>query len=240
MPRFAANLSMLFCERPLLERFSAAAAAGFPAVEVQVPYEVSASDVKAELARNGLVMLGLNTARGQPGEFGLAAVPGREAEFAELFRQALDYAAAIGATAVHCLAGVVPPEKRPAADATFVANLARAADAAAARNVTLLIEPINTRDRPDYFLTRVEHAADVIARVGRPNVKIQFDCYHVQIMQGDLIKRIERHLPLIGHVQIAAVPSRAEPDEGEVDYPAVCATLDAMGYSGWIAAEYQP
>jgi hydroxypyruvate isomerase len=240
MPRFAANLSMLFTERPLIERFAAAAAAGFPTVEVQVPYEVPASDVKAELDRNGLVMLGLNTARGQPGEFGLAAVPGREAEFAELVRQALDYAAAIGATAVHCLAGVVPPEKRPAADATFVANLARAADAAAARNVTLLIEPINTRDRPDYFLTRVEHAADVIARVGRPNVKIQFDCYHVQIMQGDLIKRIERHLPLIGHVQIAAVPSRAEPDEGEIDYPAVCAALDAMGYRGWIAAEYQP
>jgi 2-dehydrotetronate isomerase len=240
MPRFAANLSMLFAERPLIERFAAAAAAGFAAVEVQAPYEVPASAVKAEIDRNGLVMLGLNTARGQPDEFGLAAVPGREAEFVELFRQALDYAAAIGATAVHCLAGVVPPEKRPAADDIFVANLVRAADTAAARNVTLLIEPINTRDRPDYFLTRVEHAADVIARVGRPNVKIQFDCYHVQIMQGDLIRRIERHLPLIGHVQIAAVPSRAEPDEGEVHYPAVCAALDAMGYRGWIAAEYQP
>jgi 2-dehydrotetronate isomerase len=240
MPRFAANLSMLFAERPLIERFAAAAAAGFAAVEVQAPYEVPASAVKAEIDRNGLVMLGLNTARGQPDEFGLAAVPGREAEFAELFRQALDYAAAIGATAVHCLAGVVPPEKRPAADETFVANLMRAAEAAAAKNVTLLIEPINPRDRPDYFLSRVEHAADVIARVGRPNVKIQFDCYHVQIMQGDLIRRVERHLPLVGHVQIAAVPSRAEPDEGEVNYPAVCAALDAMGYRGWIAAEYQP
>jgi len=240
MPRFAANLSMLFTERPLVERFAAAAAAGFAAVEVQVPYEVPASAVKAEIDRNGLVMLGLNTARGQPGEFGLAAVPGREAEFAELFRQALEYAAAIGAAAVHCLSGVVPPEKRPAADETFVANLARAAAAAAAKNVTLLIEPINIRDRPDYFLNRVEHAADVIARVGRPNVKIQFDCYHVQIMQGDLIRRIERHLPLIGHVQIASVPSRAEPDEGEINYPAVWAALDAMGYRGWIAAEYQP
>ena len=240
MPRFAANLSMLFAERPLLERFSAAAAAGFAAVEVQVPYEVPASAVRAELERNRLTMLGLNTARGQPGEFGLAAVPGREAEFAELFRQALDYAAAIGARAVHCLAGVVPPEKRPAADATFANNLARAADAAAEKNITLLIEPLNTRDRPDYFLNRIEHAADVIARVGRPNVKIQFDCYHVQIMQGDLIRRIERHLPLIGHVQIAAVPSRAEPDEGEVNYPAICAALDALGYAGCIAAEYQP
>ena len=240
MPRFAANLSMLFTERPLIERFAAAAAAGFPAVEVQLPYEVSASAVRAEIDRNDLVMLGLNTAPGQPGEFGLAAVPGREREFADLFRQALDYAAVIGATAVHCLAGVVPPDRRPAADATFAANLASAADAAAAKNITLLIEPLNTRDRPDYFLTRVEHAADAIARVGRPNLKIQFDCYHVQIMQGDLIKRIERHLPLIGHVQIAAVPSRAEPDEGEVNYAAICAALDAMGYAGWIAAEYRP
>jgi 2-dehydrotetronate isomerase len=240
MPRFAANLSMLFTERPLIERFAAAAAAGFPAVELQVPYEVPASAVRAELDRHGLVMLGLNTAGGQPGEFGLAAVPGREREFADLFRQALDYAAAIGASALHCLAGVVPPDRRPAADATFSANLARAADAAAAQNVTLLIEPLNTRDRPDYFLNRVEHAADVIASVGRPNVKIQFDCYHVQIMQGDLITRIERHLPLIGHVQIAAVPSRAEPDEGEINYAAVCAALDTMGYPGWIAAEYQP
>ncbi len=240
MPRFAANLSMLFTERPLIERFAAAAAAGFPAVEVQVPYEVPASAVRAELDRHGLVMVVLNTARGQPGEFGLAAVPGREREFADLFRQALDYAVAIGASALHCLAGVVPPDRRPAADVTFTANLARAADAAAAKNVTLLIEPLNTRDRPDYFLNRVEHAADVIARVGRLNVKIQFDCYHVQIMQGDLITRIERHLPLIGHVQIAAVPSRAEPDEGEINYAAVCAALDTMGYPGWIAAEYGP
>ena len=240
MPRFAANLSMLFTERPLIERFSAAAAAGFPAVEVQVPYEVPASVVKAELDRNGLVMLGLNTARGQPGEFGLAAVPGREAEFAEIFRQALDYAAAIGASAVHCLAGVVPPDRRPAADATLSANLARAADAAAVKNITLLIEPLNTRDRPDYFLNRVEHAADVIAKLGRPNVKIQFDCYHVQIMQGDLIKRIEQFLPVIGHVQVAAVPTRHEPDEGEVNYPAIYAALDRLGYAGFISCEYRP
>jgi hydroxypyruvate isomerase len=185
-------------------------------------------------------MLGLNTARGAPGELGLAAVPGREAEFADRFRQALDYVTAIGGTAIHCLAGVVPPEERPAADAAFAANLTRAADKAARRGIGLLIEPLNTRDRPDYFLTRVEQAADVIARVGRVNVKIQFDCYHVQIMQGDLTRRIERHLPLIGHVQIAAVPSRHEPDEGEVDYAGVCAALDQMGYAGWVAAEYQP
>ena len=211
MPRFAANLGLLFTERPLIERFAAAAAAGFPAVEVQLPYEQPAPAIKAELDRHGLAMLGINTARGKPGEFGLAAVPGREAEFAGLFAQALGYAVAIGARAIHCLAGTVSPERRPAADATFVSNL-----------------------------TRVEHAAEVIARVGRPNVKVQFDCYHVQIMQGDLIKRLERFLPLIGHVQIAAVPSRAEPDEGEVNYIAVCDALDAMGYAGWIGAEYRP
>jgi len=240
MPRFAANLGLLFTERPLIERFAAAAAAGFPAVEVQLPYEQPAPAIKAELDRHGLAMLGINTARGKPGEFGLAAVPGREAEFAGLFAQALGYAVAIGARAIHCLAGTVSPERRPAADATFVSNLTRAADEAASKGITLLIEPLNTRDRPDYFLTRVEHAAEVIARVGRPNVKVQFDCYHVQIMQGDLIKRLERFLPLIGHVQIAAVPSRAEPDEGEVNYVAVCDALDAMGYAGWIGAEYRP
>jgi hydroxypyruvate isomerase len=240
MPRFAANFGFLFTDRPLIERFAAAAAGGFQAVEQQFPYDVSPAAVKAEIDRLGLTQLGINTPVGQPGEFGLAALPGREKDFAAAFRQALDYVVAIGGTAVHCMAGVVPPERRPAAEATFVANLGRAAEQAASRNITLLIEPINRRDRPDYFLSHVEHAADVIAKVGRPNVKIQFDCYHVQIMQGDLIRRIERHLPLIGHVQVAAVPSRNEPDSGEVNYPAIFAALDGMGYAGWVAGEYTP
>src|SRR5205085_10100785 len=240
MPRFAANLAFLFTERPLLERVGAAAAAGFPAVELQMPYDHAPSAMKAEIDRHGVAMLGLNTALGREGETGLAAVPGRENDFADIFRQALDYATAIGGRAVHCLAGVVAPEQRPAADATFVANLSRAADAAAAKGITLLIEPLNQRDRPNYFLSRVEHAADVIAKVGRPNVKLQFDCYHVQIMQGDLIKRIEQFLPVIGHVQVAAVPSRQEPDEGEVNYPAIYAALDRVGYAGWVACEYRP
>jgi 2-dehydrotetronate isomerase len=240
MPRFAANLAYIFTERPLIERFAAAAAAGFTAVELQFPYDHPPSAVKAELERHGLTQLGVNTPFGREGEFGLAAVAGRERDFDTLFRQALDYTVAIGGRAVHCLAGKVPPEQRPAAEAVFVANLKRAADLAAEKGVMLLIEPINPRDRPDYFLTRVEHAADVIGRLDRPNVKIQFDFYHVQIVGGDLIRRFEKQLPHVGHVQIAAVPSRHEPDEGEVNYPAIFAMLDRLGYGGWVGCEYRP
>ena len=240
MPRFAANLAYLFTERPLLERVGAAAAAGFGAIELQLPYDHAPSAMKAEIDRHGVAALGLNTALGRAGEVGLAAVPGRERDFATLFRQALDYSVAIGGNAVHCLAGKVPPEQRPAADATFVANLSRAADLAAEKGIMLLIEPLNARDRPGYFLARVEHAADVIAKVGRPNLRLQFDCYHVQITQGDLIKRIEQFLPVIGHVQVAAVPTRHEPDEGEVNYPAIYDALDRVGYAGWVSCEYRP
>jgi NAD(P)-dependent dehydrogenase (short-subunit alcohol dehydrogenase family) len=156
MPRFAANLAYLFTERPLIERFAAAAAAGLKAVELQLPYDLAPAVVKAELDRHGLTVLGLNTASGRlkAGEFGIAAVPGCEQEFAAVFKQALDYITAIGGCQIHCLAGKVAPEQRPAADKIFVSNLARAADAAADKGITLLIEPINPRDRPDYFLTR--------------------------------------------------------------------------------------
>jgi 2-dehydrotetronate isomerase len=242
MPRFAANLAYLFTERPLIERFAAAAAAGFKAVELQLPYDLSPTAVKAELDRHGLTVLGLNTAPGRlkAGEFGIAAVPGCEQEFAAVFKQALDYVTAIGGCQIHCLAGKVPPEQRPAAEKVFASNLARAADAAAEMGITLLIEPINPRDRPDYFLTRAEHAADVIARLDRRNVRIQFDFYHAQIVGGDLIRRFEQHFPVVGHVQIAAVPSRHEPDEGEINYPAIFAMLDRLGYGGWIGCEYRP
>ena len=239
MPRIAANLAYLFTERPLIERFAAAAQAGFKAVELRFPYDDHPPPpVKAELDRHGLTMLGLNTAPG--GQFGTAAVPGKEQEFEAAFRQALDYAVAIGARAVPCLSGAVPPAQRAAAEATFVANMSRAADLALAHNIRLLVEPINQRERPDYFVSYVEHAADLIARIGRPNVKVQYDFYHVQIMQGDLIRRFERHLPVIGHVQIAAVPSRHEPDEGEVSYPAIFEAIDQMGYEGHVACEYFP
>ena len=241
MPRFAANLAYLFTERPLIERFAAAAAAGFKAVELQFPYDHAPSAIRAELDRYGLTQLGLNTALGsRDGDSGLAAMPGREREWDAAFQQALDYVVAIGGTAIHCMAGKVPSEQRPAAERTFIANLARAADLARAKNITLLIEPINPRDRPNYFLNRVEHAADIIAKVERPNVKIQFDFYHVQIVGGDLITRFEKHLPLVGHVQIAAVPSRAEPDEGEINYPGVFAALDRLGWAGFTACEYKP
>jgi hydroxypyruvate isomerase len=242
MPRLAANLAYLFTELPLIERFAAAAAAGFRAVELQFPYDHAPASIRAELDRNGLTMLGLNTAPGrlESGEFGVAAIPGREQEFDALFRQALDYVVAIGGCQIHCLAGKVAPEQRPAAEKTFMSNLARAADAAAARSVRLLIEPINPRDRPDYFLTRAEHAADIIAKLARLNVRIQFDFYHAQIVGGDLIRRFEKLRPAIGHVQIAAVPSRHEPDEGEVNYPEIFAALDRIGYAGWISCEYRP
>src|SRR5712691_12253286 len=240
MPRFAANLAYLFTERPLLERFGAAAAAGFRAVELQFPYDHAPSAVKAEISRHGLTQLGLNTAQGRPGEFGLAAVPGRECEWETFFKQALDYVGAIGGCQIHCLAGKVPPEQRPAAEKTFFGNLARAATEAAAKYITLLIEPINPRDRPDYFLTRAEQAADIIAKVERPNVRMQFDFYHAQIVGGDLIRRFEKHFPVVGHVQIAAVPSRHEPDEGEVNYPEIFAALDRAGFKGWVGCEYRP
>jgi len=241
MPRFAANLGYLFTDRSLLERIDAAAACGFKAIELQFPYDVPPSPVKAAAERNKLTVLGINTPPGdRAGEFGLAAVPGREKDFQVLFKRALDYISFIGGGAVHCLAGKVEPERRPAAERMFVDNLRIAADHAATKNITLLIEPINGRDRPNYYLNRVEHAADIIGKVGRPNVKIQFDFYHVQIVGGDLLHRLEQYLPLVGHLQCAAVPSRHEPDEGEVNYPAVFAAVDGLGYRGWIGAEYRP
>lgn len=240
MPRFAANLGYLFTDRPLLDRFGAAAAAGFGAVELLFPYDVAPPALKAELARHRLMQLGINTPYGGKGESGLAALPGREREWEAAFALALAYAAAIGGRAIHCLAGCVPPERRPAAEAVFVRNLARAAEEAERAGIMLLIEPINLRDRPDYFLNRVEHAADLIAKVDRPNVRIQFDFYHVQITSGDLIRRFEEHLPLIGHVRIASVPARREPDEGEVNYPEIFAALDRLGYDGFISCEYRP
>jgi hydroxypyruvate isomerase len=238
MPRFAANLGHLFIERPLLERFTAAAAAGFAAVELQFPYDIPASTVKAELARHGLTQLGINTP--QCPEFGLAALPGRERDFAAAFARALDYVTAIGGTAIHCMAGVVPVNERPAAEKVFIANISSAAEHAAKAGITLLIEPINPRDRPGYFLSHVEHAADLVAKIGAPNVRVQFDFYHIQIVGGDLIRRFEKFLPVIGHLQIAAVPTRGEPDEGEINFPAIFQAVDKSGYAGWIGCEYKP
>ena len=241
MPRFAANLGYLFTDRPLIERIHAAAAAGFRAIELQFPYDVPASQVKAAIAANRLTVLGINTPQGGgEGAFGLAAVPGREREWEASFTVALDYIAAVGGSAVHCLAGKVSPDARPAAERTFIANLTRAADQAAAKNIKLLIEPINPRDRPGYFLNHAAHAADIIAKTARPNIRMQFDFYHIQIVSGDLIRNFEKHLPTIGHLQCASVPLRHEPDEGEINYRAVFEAVDRAGYTGWIGAEYRP
>jgi hydroxypyruvate isomerase len=240
MPRFAANLAYLFTERPLLERFAAAAAAGFKAVELQAPYDHPAADIRREIERHGLTILGINTPPAPGAETGVAGVPGRELAFAAAFGRALDYAVAIGGRTVHCLSGTVPPHRRREAEDVLAANLSRAADLAGEKGIGLLIEPLNHRDRPDYLLHRPEQAAAIIEQVGRENVRMQLDFYHVQIEGGDLITRFGRHLPVIGHVQVAAVPSRAEPDEGEVNYPALFEMIDRTGYAGWIGCEYRP
>jgi hydroxypyruvate isomerase len=240
MPRIAANLAYLFTERPFMDRFGAAAAAGFKAVELQFPYDHAPAMVKAELDRHGLTMLGLNAGALNVDGIGVAAVPGREQDFATFFKQALDYVVAIGGRSIHCLAGKVPPEQRPKAENTFVENLKRAAELADKAKIFLLLEPINQRDRPDYFLNRVGQAADIIAKVGARNVKIQFDFYHTQVVEGDLMRRFEQYLPHIGHTQVGAVPSRHEPDEGEINYPAIFEMIDRVGYQGWVACEYRP
>ena len=240
MPRFSANLGHLFTEYPLIERIGAAAKVGFKAIELQLPYELAPSAVKAELDRHGLTMLNINSPQGAGGEGGLAAVAGREKEFATLFTKALDYVLGIGGTSIHVLSGVVPPNERPAAGKVIVSNLTRACDEAAAKNIFLMLEPLNQRDRPNYFVSHIEHIADIIAKVGKPNLKIMYDFYHVQVMQGDVLKRMETHLPLIGHVQFAGPPTRVPPHKGELNFPIIFDAIDAMGWKGWVGAEYGP
>ncbi len=240
MVRFSANLGFLWPDRPLLERVEAAGRAGFKAIELHWPYEVPADEMKAACAAHGLTLLGLNTVVGDAskGEFGLGALPGREADFQAAVEQSVAYCRGAGATAIHCMAGAVPEEQRPRARDTFLRNLEAAA--AKADGLTLLLEPINPRDKPGYFYSRVEEAVSIIEELGLPNLKLMFDAYHVGVAQGDVLTRLERCLPLIGHVQIAAVPSRAEPDEGEIAYPAVFAALERLGYDGWVGCEYKP
>src|SRR4026207_2104222 len=238
--RFSANIGFLFGDRPLVERIHAAAANGFTAIEMHWPYETAPELVADAIRSRGLTMLGVNTPRGGSADFGLAAVPGREAEFQSGFDLSLDYARKIGASAIHCMAGRLGAGDLQAAERTFVENLRIASDKTQGEKIILLIEPINHRDAPSYVLTHSAQAAAIIERAERGNIKLMFDCYHLQITEGDLTRRLETFLPLIGHVQIAAVPSRAEPDEGEIDYPAVFAALDRLGWKGWTACEYKP
>jgi 2-dehydrotetronate isomerase len=238
--RLSANIGFLFADRPLIERIHAAAACGFAAIEMHWPYDVPPEPVRQAIAAHRLAMLGVNTPRGGSADFGLGAVPGREAEFQSGFDLALDYARTIGAAAIHCMAGKGDPADRAAAESVFVDNLRIAADKAQGTGITLLIEPINHRDAPGYVLSHSAQAAAIIERIGRLNIKLMFDCYHLQITEGDLTRRLEALLPIIGHVQIAAVPSRAEPDEGEIDYAHILKHLDRLGYDGWVGAEYKP
>ncbi len=239
MARFSANLGFLWQELPLPDAIRAAKAAGFDAVECHWPYKFEPGDVAAALRDTGLTMLGLNTIRGnvEAGENGLAALAGREDEAQAAIRQAVDYAVAIGALNIHVMAGKAEGE---AAHRTFIANLTYACELAATHGITILIEPLNHRDAPGYFLKTSEQAIAIIQEVAASNLKLMFDCYHLQIMEGDISKRLEALQPHIGHVQIAAVPDRAEPDHGELDYRHIVQLLDALGYEMPLGAEYRP
>lgn len=237
--RFSANLGFLWADRPLPDAIRAAAAAGFDAVECHWPYDLPAATVAAALRETGLPMLGLNTRRGDvaAGENGLAALPGRAAEARAAVDEALAYARAIGAGAVHVMAGFAEGEE---AAATFRDTLGYAARAAAPDGITILIEPLNRYDAPGYFLSTTGQAREIIEDVGAPNLKLMFDCYHVQLMEGDLSHRLQALLPLIGHVQFAGVPDRGPPDAGEVAYAHVFALLDRLGWDRPLGAEYKP
>jgi hydroxypyruvate isomerase len=238
--RYSANLGFLFTDLPLPQAIHAAKDAGFDAVECHFPYDVPAAEVAAALQQTGLTMLGLNTWPGDKaaGDFGLAALPGREEEARAAIAQAVDYAVATGTKAIHVMAGRT--DGGDSAEATFRANLTHACDLAAPHGITILIEPINTRDVQNYHLSRTDHALQIITALNRPNLKLMFDCYHMQIMQGDLATHLRDLLPVIGHIQIAAVPDRGEPDQGEVDYRWLTGHIAALGYSGPIGAEYKP
>jgi hydroxypyruvate isomerase len=243
MPQFAANLTMMYTERPFLDRFSAAAADGFRAVECLFPYDYPPEAIAQRLQAHGLTLALFNLPPGDwaTGERGMACHPGREAEFATSVQTALLYAQATGCQRLHAMAGLAPAGVDAATrQRTYVANLKAAARVLAPHGITLLIEPINTRDMPGYHLSLQQQAHDTLAAVDEPNVRVQMDLYHCQIMEGDLTRRLQKHLPGAGHIQIASVPDRHEPDEGEVAYGHLFALLDALGYRGFVGCEYRP
>ena len=245
MPRFAANLSMLYNEHAFLDRFGAAAADGFEGIEYLFPYAFTAPELAERLADHGLTQVLFNGPPGdwERGERGTACLPGREDEFKRGIEQALHYAASLRCPRVHVMAGLAPAgAERAALQATYIANLAWAAAQAAPHGIDVLIEPINTRDIPGFFLNRQDQAHAVLAEVGAPNLKVQMDLYHCQIVEGDLAKKLERYLPTgaVGHLQIAGVPERHEPDAGEINHPYLFDLIDRLGYAGWIGAEYRP
>lgn len=243
MPRFAANLSLLFPELGFLERFAAAREAGFDGVEFLFPYAFEPEQIAGRLQRYGqeLVLFNLPAGDWVAGERGMACDPRRIGEFQDSVELALEYAVDLGVKRMHCLSGkqhpAVPFDR---AHATFVDNLRFAAAKLAPHGIDLLVEPINDRDVPGYFLTRSSQAAAIIAECAVPNLFLQYDVYHMQRMEGDLAHTLRQLLPLIRHIQIADVPGRHEPGTGEINYPFLFDLLDELGYGGWVGCEYNP
>jgi hydroxypyruvate isomerase len=249
MPRFAANLSMLYPEHDFLDRFAAAARDGFQGVEFLFPYDYEAKELVARLKANGLQQVLFNAPPGDwaGGERGLACLPGREQEFRAGMVRALAYAQALECPRVHVMAGLVPEgQERTALRPTYVENVRWAAREAAKQGVNVLLEPINTRDIPRFFLNRQDHAHELLAEIGEPNVQVQMDLYHCQIVEGDVAMKIRQYLPTgrVGHFQIAGVPQRHEPDLGEMNYPYLFSVIDEVsaecGWQGWVGCEYRP
>jgi 2-dehydrotetronate isomerase len=243
MPRFAANLTMMYPEHGFPDRIAAAARDGFSAAECLFPYDLPAAELKARLDASGMELVLFNAPPGDwaAGERGLASLPGREDEFRRGIEKALDYARVLGNRRLHVMAGLRAADVAPEAQrALYLRNLAWAAQAAASEDITILIEPINPRDMPGYLLNRQDDAQAIRAELGQPNLKVQFDCYHCQIVEGDLTMKLRRDIGGIGHVQIAGVLERHEPDSGELNYPYLFALLDELGYAGWIGCEYRP
>jgi len=236
---FSANLGFLWQELDLPDAIRAAASAGFAAVECHWPYDTPANEVVRALHDAGLPMLSLNTVRGDVahGENGLAALPGREADARVAIDQAIDYAVDINASKIHVMAGVASGDE---ARRAFIANLQYATERALPYGLTILVEPLNHFDAPGYFLQTTTQAESVIADVAVPNLQLMFDCYHVQIMEGDITRRLRALMPIIGHIQFASVPDRAEPDGGELDYRHVFNVIAACGYTAPLGAEYKP
>jgi hydroxypyruvate isomerase len=243
MPRFAANLSMMFNEIPFLDRFAAARQAGFEGVELLFPYEFKAADLRTRLNGEGLTQALFNMPPGDwgKGERGIASIPGRQAEFRESVKKALDYAAALDCRQIHCMAGIMPADvPLTTATAVYAANLAWAAEQAQPAGVRLVIEPINHRDMPGYFLNTQAQGAAMVEAIGRDRLGLQFDVYHVQVTEGDITKRMEQFMPIIAHMQIADVPARNEPGTGEIGWRFVFRRMDELGYQGWVGCEYRP
>jgi hydroxypyruvate isomerase len=241
MLRFDANLSMMFSELAPAQRFQAARKAGFTACEYLRPYGHTVAEMKQWLADAQLQLVLINSPLGTQGERGLGALPGRQADFREAVDQALEYAMSLGAGMVHVLAGMVPEgANRDEYEETFVANLRDVAPIAKAKGVALLLEPLNQQDNPGYLHSTTAQACRIIEATGSDNVFLQYDLYHLQIMQGNLVENLKRLLPVVRHIQFSSVPGRHEPQYGEVNLPYVFDQIDAMGYKGWLGCEYNP